>query len=111
MAFLARAVAFAFGAADDVEDGFSGFFWRFRHAFRIAAPAGAIAGPIEDSEGFAVFSLNEFRAFAGGGIAFGIPIGIWAVFGMAFATDAAAMSRVHVSRFHPPIRFGTIWHD
>ena len=111
MAFLAGAVALAFGVADRAEHGFSGFVGCFRQAFGIAALTGAIARPIMKSKGLAVFSLNEFGAFAGRRIAFCVPIRIRAVFGMAFSADTATMGVVDVPRLVPPIRFGTTRHD
>jgi len=97
VAFLACAVALAFGLMNQAEDGFARFFGRFGQAFGIAADAGAIAVPMLEIICFAVFSFDEAGAIPGGVVAFGVPVGIRAIFGVAFAADAAAGGDVDVS--------------
>jgi len=110
VAFLAGAVALAFGLVDDAENGFTRFFLRFRQAFGIAADAGAIATPVVDVVFLAVVFLDYAGAIPRGGIAFGVPVGIGAVFGMAFAADAAAGGGVDVAGGRWK-RWGTIGHE
>ena len=96
MAFLAGAVALAFGVVDGAEYGFARFFRRFRESFGVAADAGAIAMAMMDGEGFAVFSLDE-SAVPIGGIVFGFPVWIGTVFGVAFAADATTRGDLDIS--------------
>ena len=96
MAFLAGAVALAFGVVDGAKNSFARFFRRFRQAFGIAADAGAIAMAMMDGEGFAVFSLDE-SAVPIGGIVFGFPVWIGSFLGVALAADATTRGDLDVS--------------